>query len=105
MLKLAKGTHILGLIETRSHGTISQYFFVFFGTYPEREFTNDPLIHNGKKKSKELSEVMSYGKLFTQLFVHSVSLLVITHNSKHPLPNKKQKQKKTKLKAITKHYA
>ena len=27
MLKLAKGTHILGLSKTGSHGTISQYFF------------------------------------------------------------------------------
>jgi len=29
MLKPAKGTHILGLMGTGSHGTISQYFFFF----------------------------------------------------------------------------
>lgn len=91
MLNLAKGTHILGLTKTRSHGTISQYIYIF-GTYPEREFTSDPLIYNGKKKSKKLSKVMSYGKLFIQLFVHPVSLLVITHNSKK------------NLKATTKYY-
>lgn len=48
MLKLAKGTHILGLSKTGSHGTISQYFF---GSYPERELINDPPIHNKKAKS------------------------------------------------------
>lgn len=48
MLKLAKGTHILGLTETGSHGTISQ---CFFGSHPERELINDPPIHNGKTQS------------------------------------------------------
>lgn len=28
MLKLAKGTHILGLTETGLHGTVSQYIFL-----------------------------------------------------------------------------
>lgn len=62
MLKLAKGTHILGLTKTGSHRTISQYFFVvIFGSYPERGVTNDPPIRNGKEKSKELSEQIHMG--------------------------------------------
>lgn len=92
MLKLAKGTQILGLTKTGSHGTISQYFF---GSYPEREFINDPPIHNAKQKSKELTEQM-YEKLFTQLLIYSFRL--ITHNSRDPPP------KKIIIKATTKHY-
>ena len=48
MLKLAKGTHNLGLTKTGSHGTISQYFF---GSYPEGELINDPPVRSGKTKS------------------------------------------------------
>lgn len=74
MLSLAKGTHILsGLNKDRLTQNYKPVFFVvvvvIFGSYPEKGFTNDPPIRNGKKKSKELSEQI-YGKLFTQIFVH-----------------------------------
>lgn len=87
MLKLAKGTHILGLTKTGSHGIISQYFVVLVATQKR-----GLQIHNGKKKSKELSEQI-YGKLFTQIFVHFVRLII--YNSRDPPPN---------IKATTKHY-
>lgn len=91
MLKLAKGTHILGLTKTGSHGTISQYFVVVL-VATQKGVYNDPPIQNGKKKSKELSEQI-YGKLFTQIIVHFVR--PVTPNSRDPPP---------KIKATTKHY-
>lgn len=96
MLKLAKGTRILGLTKTGSHRMKSQYIFVvvIFGSYPEKGFTNDPPNRNGKKKSKELSEQI-YGKLFTQIFVHFARL--ITHHSRDPLPKINIKARKKPL--------
>lgn len=39
---------------------------------------------------KQLSVEMSYEKLFTQLFVHSVRLRVITHEGRNPPPTTKK---------------
>lgn len=50
MLTLAKGTHILGLTDTRSHGTISQdFFFFFFLVATEKGHSQRVLIDNGRK--------------------------------------------------------
>lgn len=52
---------------------------------------------------KQLSVEMSYEKLFTQLFVHSVRLRVITHNGRNPPPTTK-KTTKTQKQQLNTHY-
>lgn len=85
-------------METGSQGTICQYF-IFFGSYPEREFMILPFMM--EENVKQLSVEMSYEKLFTQLFVHSVRLRVITHNGRNPPPPTKKNNQNPK--ATTKY--
>ena len=71
MLTLAKGTHILGLTDTRSHGTISQDFFFLVAT--EKGRSQRVPIDNGRKHHTAIHINVSWEAIYTAS-VHSATL-------------------------------
>lgn len=96
MLKLTKGTHILGLMESGSHGTISQLFFLFLVATQKGSLQMILPFIMGRKSQTAFSRNVKWEAIYTAI-VHSNRLLVTmmmeVYSQEKPTKNKSNNKK------------